>query len=72
MAYEIRNEEGILNAKIDNRMAGKIINEVPGHWSEKNFSGRGKVNVFVMDDDFSWSVGGLKVYLWKGFYLRAD
>ena len=72
MAYQIRDDKGILIAVVDNRAAGKIISETSGHWTEKNYTQTGRATVFILDEDMSWSVGGLKVFLWAGFYLRAE
>lgn len=69
MSYYVRTDGGTLTAKVDNVIAGRIMREVPGHWQQKKFVDGRTVNVYIVDQDVNYGPDGLKIYMFKGYYL---
>lgn len=68
MSYYIRTDGGIMVGKVDNVVAGMMINGTDGHWTEKNFD-TGKELVYIFIQDFTYGKPEMKFYIWKGFYI---
>jgi hypothetical protein len=69
MAYNIRNEKSTLIATIDNDIARKMINSVPGFFrNTKDKSGLEKT-VFEVTDNMKFALHGFEFFLWKGYVL---
>ena len=68
MAYLLRDKNGILRAKLDNRLALEVINNSKGFFKEVKYNGRsGPVRVFELEEDFKVGVNmPMEVFFWKG------
>ncbi len=74
MAYILRDVNGIMRAKLDNRLALEVIDNSKGFFREAKYKDRSKpVNVFEFKEDFV--VGSntpMRVYFWRGDKLVPE
>ena len=72
MTYELRTDEGVHIADLSNHAAGEMINNVKGHWAEKNFVTSGKCSVYIIDDGASFNLPnlGIRFMFHANYYLR--
>lgn len=66
--YHLRDKNGNLKASFSNRRANEIINNLPGFFKEMTYEYTGKVTVFEISADRSFSIAdlGFKIFLWTG------
>jgi len=72
--YVLRNEQGILIAKLPTNGLDKLLMSRVGEWKTKRFES-GKVrNCFVIKEGGGWisSPSRMVVYLWEGHYLYEE
>lgn len=68
--YDLRNDEGVLVARISNAHARVIINGTEGHWAPSC-----GVETFFIDEDMSYGdveLIQMKIFIWKGYYLKKS
>jgi len=84
--YTVRDEKGVMKAKLPNPMAEYLMMNSVGEMVEKNFKSTGKTMVWAIKEDshgntatlsvpvkIGWfSEEKMKVYLWAGDYLQKD
>ncbi len=74
MAYTLRDVNGIMRAKLDNKPALEVINNSKGFFREAKYKDRpSPVKVFEFNEDFL--VGSntpMRVYFWKGEKLVPE
>ena len=71
--YIVRTSEGIMIAKVNTIIAGRIFSKVKGHWRPYQREGGEKTQCFEITED---SVFGIKnemsLYLWQGFKILEE
>lgn len=70
MSYNLRTDKGILFGQIDNNLAGRMLKNCGGRWTEKKFVNGVTKTVFVFTGDMSYGTDILKVFLFKGYYME--
>lgn len=70
MSYYLRTDKGILFGKVDNRMAGMMINSLDGHWKEKNFVDGATKTVYLLSGEAHYGNDIMKFVLFEGYYLE--
>ena len=65
----IRNENGIMVAKISADAFSHIISHYRGHWKSINYVTDGPMDVWILDENASWTsaYGDFVFYLWAGY-----
>jgi len=73
--FIIRDEKGIMKAKISGHLAGKTIGQAKGHWRDY-VTKDGKTVCFEIDEDAVYTIGNnhgeLSIYLWTGDVIIPD
>lgn len=70
MTYIVRTEGGLAVGVVDNRVAGKMMRELLGHWEEKRFVDGSKATVYIFDQRSVYSNGEMGVCIFHGHYLE--
>lgn len=72
--YLVRNESGILIAKISDRDAIDIISKFGGEWGTVELEKTGKINKYTLHNDVisTNKVTGMTVYYWKDYYIYKE
>lgn len=73
MSYIVRNSDGILLMKLENRHALYIINGTKGHF--RNYRSATDLNsktAYVLDEDSAFRMPFGSLYLWEGTLLIPE
>lgn len=71
MSYYVRTDKGALFAKVDNKLAGMMINGIKGEWVEKSFQNGTKRTTFVFKEDSVYGIEAMKLFLFSGYYMEV-
>lgn len=66
----VRTSEGSMFFKLTPLFANKILELAKGHVTYKTFKNRGKVKVFVSDEDQKINTPLGDLFFFKGYYLE--
>lgn len=66
--YYVRTNTGLMVAKVDNVVAGCMMRQAKGEWTQKKFVNQTKT-VYVFSEDFTYGAEIMKLCIWEGFYL---
>lgn len=70
--FNIRDENGIMKAKVSASTAFRLMNDIKGHFREVSYTS-GKVrNAYVLEEDVSLTLGEFKIFLWKNDKLEQE
>lgn len=67
--YIRKKGTGDLVAEVDNRIAGKMLQDITGAWQEKHFTGGTKKTVFVFNTFCAYGNTMMKIYVHEGDYM---
>ncbi len=69
--YCIRNNEGVMVARISDRVYKLIVIGVSGHFRNRTTK-HGTKTVYQVDEDYSFEpFNGIKIFVWKGYILES-
>ena len=72
MAYNIRNENGLLIATVDNDFAHKVINGAAGFFRSMKVKPGVEKTVYEITGNMKSLFLGFEFYLWKGYLLVPE
>jgi hypothetical protein len=74
MSYIVRDKDGVMKAKLDNRVALEVINTFKGYFRDAKFKGNKKPKkIFVLEGDFVLgSNTPVRLYFWAGDKLIPE
>lgn len=67
--YKIRTDRGTLVAKVSNKIALKMIDDIKGHFRPYETVCELKCICFEIDEDTSYGTNDIQICIWKGFKL---
>lgn len=70
--YALRTKDGQRTAELDNQVAGRMIREMKGRWTEKNFVEAGKKTVYEFTDAGLFGNSAVQLWVSAGFYLIQE
>jgi len=70
--YALRTKDGQRTAEVDNQIAGRMIREMNGQWTEKNFSVVGKKTVYQFTEAGMFGNSAIQLWISAGFYLIQE
>lgn len=70
--YVIRNEQGVMIAKLSARDAGELIDSIKGHWRPYRGKDGTSANVYQIDADMVVTFAGVRFYLWAGYVVIRE
>ena len=69
MTYVLR-QKNVHKAFLNNRVAGRCMNEVKGHWELKKFTSS-EENCFVFDQETTFGTDDMRIVIDIGDYLST-
>lgn len=70
--WTIRTKDGQRTAEVDNIIASRMICELQGRWTQKNFVERGITMVYEFTDSGMFGNPAIQLWVSKGYYLMDD
>lgn len=74
--YTVRDENGIMLARLVGESAEKIFSGIDGEWNVFQPKGQKRTVAYTITRDASWTFenryGAMRLYLWKGTKVIKD
>lgn len=72
MSYTLRDEHGVMIAKVDNAIASKIIGNCQGYFRLYRVNGKKDCQVFEITKDHVFDLESFRLYFWAKTVLIPD
>lgn len=70
--YTLRNENGMMICKLNEKIAMHIIKICKGFWQDIETNDVGLKRSFFIKEDYCLQLKEIKLYLWKGYAIIFD